>query len=110
MAQEEHNHKKKWLLAKNENLIKICEETEFKYEQKRLALLVAEANVMLVQETMKHTNFDLRRELATTQYIASMVTQEVRVILKAHEKKALQMVNESLEKGWRTWSAQASEL
>ena len=77
---------------------------------KSLALLVAEANVMLVQETMKHTNFDLRRELATTQYIASMVTQEVRVILKAHEKKALQMVNESLEKGWRTWSAQASEL
>ena len=110
MAQEEHNHKKKWLLAKNENLIKICEETEFKYEQKRLALLVAEANVMLVQETTKHVISDLRRELATTQYTTSMGTEKVWVILKAHKRKALQMVNESLEKGWRTWSAQASEL
>ena len=81
VAQKEHNHGKERLQVENENLINIFAEIEVKYEQKRLSLLVAKANVMLVQETTKHTISDLRRELATTQYTTSMGTKKVWVIL-----------------------------
>ena len=50
-AQEEHNHDKERLQTENANLIKLCAETEVKYELKRLALIVVEANVISVQES-----------------------------------------------------------
>ena len=39
-----------------------------------------------------------------------MGTEKVRLILKAHKRKSLQLVNDSLEKGWKTWLAQAAKL
>ena len=61
----------------------MCAETEVKYEQKRLSLLVAEANIILVQETSHHTIFDLLREPTTTQYTTSMGIEKLWVILEA---------------------------
>ena len=51
---------------------------------------------------------EMRRELATMQYKVSMGEEKVRLISLEHEAKTQRMVLESLDKGWKTWSAQVA--
>ena len=54
------------------------------------------------------TNF--RKALAEAQFRMSMGEEKIRTILKRHKLNTLKMVTESMDKGWKTWSAQAAEL
>ena len=101
VAQEENHHEKVRLHTENADLIKIGAETEVKYEQRRQTLLVAEANLMSLQETRDLIQFSTYVESYNLVYRK----EKVRLILKAHKRKSLQLVNESLEKGWKIWSA-----
>ena len=40
----------------------------------------------------------------------TMGEDKIRAILRRHKLNTLKMVSESMEKGWKTWSAQAAEL
>ena len=48
--------------------------------------------------------------LAAEQFRASVSQEKVRAILKRHRLNTLEMVKESMEKGWKTWSKQAAKL
>ena len=39
-----------------------------------------------------------------------MGEDKIRAILRRHKVNMLKMLMESMEKGWKTWSAQAAEL
>ena len=53
---------------------------------------------------------DLRQALADAQFRMTMGEDKIRAILRRHKINTLKMVTESMEKGWKTWSAQAAEL
>ena len=53
---------------------------------------------------------DLRKALADAQFRMTMGEDKIRAILRCHKINTLKMVTESMEKGWKTWSAQAAEL
>ena len=48
--------------------------------------------------------------LAAEQFRASVSQEKVRAVLKRHRLNTLEMVKESMEKGWKTWSKQAAKL
>ena len=53
---------------------------------------------------------DLRRRLATAQFDVSMTKDKVQAIVWRHRINTLKLIDESLEKGWKLWSAQAAKL
>ena len=53
---------------------------------------------------------DLRKQLAEAQYKVSMGEEKINAILKRHRINTLKQVSNSLDKGWKTWSAHAAEL
>ena len=75
------------------------------YEQKRLALLVAEGKLQFDQGSTKIRLAEMCKELATMQYRVSMGEGKVCLILSSHKSETRQMVIESLDKGRKTWSA-----
>ena len=79
-------------------------------EKRRLDLLVAQAKLMQAEGHTNAVIIDLRKTLATTQFEARMTQDRVQAIIRRHRINTLKLVNESLEKGWQTWSAQAAEL
>ena len=81
-----------------------------KYEQKRLALLVAEAKLQFDLGSAELQIAEMRKELATMQYRLNMGEEKVHLILSRHKDKMRKMVAETLDNGWRTWSAQAAKL
>ena len=48
---------------------------------------------------------DLQKRLATAQFDVSMTQEKVQAVIWRHRLNTLQLVDESLEKGWKTWSA-----
>ena len=79
-------------------------------KKRRLDLLVAQAKLMQAEGDTNAIIIDLRRTLATAQSEASMTQDRVQAIIRRHQLNTLKLVSESLEKGWQTWSAQATEL
>ena len=71
---------------------------------------MAQTKLMQAEGDTNATITDLRRPLAETQFEASMTKEKVQAIIRRHRLNTLKMVNESLEKGWKTWSAQVAEL
>ena len=53
---------------------------------------------------------DLRQALAEAQFWITMGEDKIPAILRRHKLNTLKMVSESMEKGWKTLSAQAAEL
>ena len=81
--QKEHyaDQMAQFVLKKSENeLTKNYSELEAKYEQKRLALLVAEAKLQFDQGSAKVRLAEMRKALATMQY-------KVRLILSTHKAR-----------------------
>ena len=87
-----------------------CAEIQTVSEKRRLDLLVAQAKLMQAEGHTNAVIIDLRKTLATTQFEARMTQDRVQAIIRRHRINTLKLVNESLEKGWQTWSAQAAEL
>ena len=81
-----------------------------KYELKRLALLVAEAKLQFDQGSAEAQIADMWKELAIMQYKLSMGEEKVCLILSMHKAKTRLLVVDFLDKGWKTWSAQVTEL
>ena len=53
---------------------------------------------------------DLRHALAEAQFRMTMGEDKIGAIVRRHKLNMLRMVSESIEKCWKTWSAQAAEL
>ena len=87
-----------------------CSEVEAVSEKRRLDLLLAQNKLLQTEAENNAQIDDLRRTLAATQFQASITEERIRAILKRHKLNTLKMVNESIDKGWKTWSAQAAEL
>ena len=83
---------------------------EDRYEKKRLDLLVAEAKLMQAEGGTNVPITDLRKQLATTKYNASMGEEKIRAILNRDKLNTLKLVSNSLDWGWKTWSAQVAKL
>ena len=98
-----------WITEKTK-LQKQCEEIRKISEQRRLDLYVAEAKLMQIEGTKNTVILDLRKCLAAAQSKASMTKEEVQAIIRRHRLNTVKMVDESLEKGWKLWAAQAAEL
>ena len=79
-------------------------------EEQRLELLVIQAKLMQAEGATKAQIIDLRQTLAESQFRMTMGEDKIRAILRRHKLNTLKMVSESMEKGWKTWSAQAAEL
>ena len=71
---------------------------EEKYKQKRHALLLVE------------TKLEFELGSAALKYKHTMGEDKVWAILMRHREQMCHMVSESLDKGWKTWSTQATEL
>ena len=85
VAHKEHQKENERL--ENADLTKNWAELKVKYEKKKLALLVAEANLLFQQETTNARVSKLRRELAQCE--ATMGKEKVRLSLKAYKRKSL---------------------
>ena len=105
-----HEEDKRQWESTNSDLQSCFTKLESRYEKKRLHLLVAEAKLMQAEGGTNVPITDLRKQLATTQYNASMGEEKIRAILNRHKLNTLKLVSDSLDKGWKTWSAQAEEL
>ena len=93
-----------------DKLHKHYKELEKKYEQKRQALIVVEAKLEFDLGSAKNHRRELEREIETLKYKNTMGEDKVHAILTRHKEQMRQMVFESLDKGWKTWSTQATEL
>ena len=71
---------------------------------------MAEAKLMQEQGSADARIAEMHKELATMQYHVSMNEDKVRPVLKTHKLKTLKLVVNTLDKGWKTWSVQATEL
>ena len=87
-----------------------CLNVEAVSEQRRLQLLVVQAKLMQAKGATKAQITDLWQVLAEDQFRMTMGEDKIRAILRRHKLNTLKMVSESMEKGWKTWSAQAAEL
>ena len=110
VTHEAHEKETEQLESVNTNLTRICAELEVKYEEKRLALLIAEAKLMSEKGSTEARISERHRELTVAQYRATLGKEKVCDILKAHKLKSQQLVTDTLDKGWKAWSAQAAEL
>ena len=91
--------------AKKAELEKQCAEIRAISEQRRLDLYVVEAKLMQAEGANNAVITDLQKRLATAQFDVSMTQEKVQVIIRRHRLNTLKLVYESLEKGWKTWSA-----
>ena len=73
-------------------------------------MLIAQGKLLQTEAENNAQINDLRKILAAEQFRASINVVKVRAILKRHKLSTLKMVNESKDKGWETWSAQADKL
>ena len=73
------------------------------YEQKRMDFLVGKAKLQFDQGSAKVWVVDMK-------YILNMGEEKVCLILSRQKAKTRQMVPESLDNSWNTWSTQATEL
>ena len=87
-----------------------CSAIQVVSEQRGLELLVVQAKLMQAEGATKAQVTDLRQALADAQFRMTMGEDKIRAILRRHKINTLKMVTESMEKGWKTWSAQAAEL
>ena len=87
-----------------------CSAIQAVSEQRRLELLVVQAKLMQAEGATKTQVTDLRQALADAQFRMTMGEDKMRAILRCHKINMLKMVTESVDKGWKTWSAQAAEL
>ena len=72
--------------------------------------MVVQARLMQAEGATKAQITDLWQALAKAQFRMTMGEEKIRAILKHHKLNTLKMVTESMDKGWKTWSAQAVEL
>ena len=79
-------------------------------KQQRLELLVVQARLMQAEGETKAQITDLRQALADAQFRMTMGEDKIRAILRRHKINTFKMVTKSMEKGWKTLSAQAEEL
>jgi myosin heavy subunit len=79
-------------------------------EQRRLDIYVVESKLMRAESENRATITDLRKELQTAQYVASITRDKVQHIIGKHRNLAKKMIDESLAQGWKLWTAQAAEL
>ena len=98
-----------WTSAKA-TLEQRCLNVEAISEQRWLELLAIQAKLMQAEGATKAQITDLRQALAEAQFRMTMGEDKIRAILRRHKLNTLKMVSESMEKGWKTWSAQAAEL
>ena len=96
--------------AEKAELEKQCAEIRAISEQRRLNLYVAEAKLMQAEGANNAVIIDLRNRLAIAHFDVSMTQEKVQTIIRRHQLNTLKLVDESLGKGWKTWSAQAAEL
>ena len=87
-----------------------CAEVKVVSERRRLDLLIAQGKLLQTKAENNALINYLRKTLAVERFRASISQEMVRAILKCHKLNTLKMVNESMNKGWKTWSAQAAEL
>ena len=97
MHMEHEQHKAQLDLDKKE-LAKKYNGLEAKYEEKRLALLVAEVKLMFDQGSAEAPLPKIRKELATMQYKVSMGEEKVCLLLSSHKAQTQRIVINSLEK------------
>ena len=88
-----HNEEKRQLESANTELQTRCTELEARYEKKRLDLLVAEAKLMQVEGVTNAQITDLHKQLAATQYHASMGEEKIKAILNRHKLNTLKLVS-----------------
>ena len=110
MTQEAHEEEKWQLESMNSDLQSRFTRLEARYEKKRLDLLIAEANLMQAEGVTNAQITDLWKQLAAAQYNASMGEEKIKAILNRHKLNILKLVSDSLDRGWKTWLAQATEL
>ena len=79
-------------------------------EQRRLDIYVVEAKRMQAEGENRAIVSDLRKQLETAQFDASITKEKVQAIVGRHRSQTKKMIEESLDKGWKIWSAQAAEL
>ena len=79
-------------------------------EQRRLELLVVQAKLMQAEGATKAQVTDLMQALVDAQFKMTMGEDKIRAILRHQKINTLKMVTKSMEKGWKTWSAQAAKL
>ena len=107
---EKHSREQEeWTSAKT-TLEQRCSNVEVVSEQWGLDLLVVQARLMQAEGATKAQITDLWQALAKAQFRMTMGEDKIRAILKHHKLNTLKMVTESMDKGWKTWSAQAVEL
>ena len=109
-TQEVHEEEKWRLESVNTDLTRNCVVLKVRYENKQLELLIAEAKLMQAEGSNNPQIAKLRKLWATTLYHVSMGEEKVWPMIKAHKLKTLQLVAESLDKGWMTWLAQATKV
>ena len=86
------------------------DETRKISEQRRLDIYVVESKLMQAEGEHRATVSDLRKDLQAAQFDASITKDKVQAIVGRHRTQTKRMIDESLEKGWKLWSAQAAEL
>ena len=74
-------------------------------KQRQLELLVVQARLMQEKGATKAQLTDLRQALPEAQFRLPMGEEKIR-----HKLNTMKLVTESMDKGWKTWSAQAAEL
>ena len=109
LTEKHRQEQEEWTSAKTA-LEQRCSNVEVVSEQRRLELLVVQAKLMQAEGATKAQITDLRQALADAQFRMTMGEDKIRAILRRHKLNTLKMVSESMEKGWKTWSAQAAEL
>ena len=108
MQEEQSNHSAQLVIEKEE--IHTRQELAGKYQEKWLTLLVVEAKLHGINESIQNCVDNLQNEIVALKYQNTMGEEKVRGILTQHNQKMKEMMTDSLNEGWKTCSKQALEL
>ena len=93
-----------------EELDRKYRDLEEKYKKTRHILIVVEARLRFDHDTIENLWQELLKEIDPLKYKNYMGKEKVQAILMWHKEQPRLMVSKSLDKGWKTWSTQATEL
>ena len=95
----------------NSDFQRRCTELEAQYEGKDWTYWSPkQSSCKRKDQSTKAQLTDLPKQPAEAQYNVSMGEEKINAILKRHRINTLKQVSNSLDKGWKTWSAHAAEL
>ena len=86
------------------------DELSAKYEEKCLALLIANADLYNCQQVAQSKTNELLREISNLRNNHNMGNEKMHAILHRHKDKARTLIIDTLKEGCNAWSQQAAEL